>query len=54
MAVPTIFFDLGDTLVFDNAGTQVRFDDALDALQVLRNQGVVQQFQPGLSVRPTD
>jgi crotonobetainyl-CoA:carnitine CoA-transferase CaiB-like acyl-CoA transferase len=24
------------------------------ALQVLRNQGVVHQFQPGLSVGPTD
>lgn len=40
MSIPTIFFDLGDTLVFNNAaGTQQRFDDTLDALQVLQERG---------------
>jgi len=40
MPIPTLFFDLGDTLVFNTAaGTRQRFDDALDVLQVLHERG---------------
>ena len=40
MPIPTIFFDLGDTLVFDDAaGTAQRFDDTLDVLQLLQARG---------------
>ena len=36
----TIFFDLGDTLVFSDAGGALhRFDDALGTLQVLKERG---------------
>jgi hypothetical protein len=40
MSAATIFFDLGDTLVFNNAaGMRQRFDDALDTLQILQQRG---------------
>lgn len=40
MPIPTIFFDLGDTLVFSTGGgLQQRFVDTLDALQVLHERG---------------
>jgi hypothetical protein len=40
MPIATVFFDLGDTLVFNNpAGQRERFADTLDALQVLRERG---------------
>ena len=40
MPIATIFFDLGDTLVFNNAtGQSERFADTLDALQVLQERG---------------
>lgn len=40
MPAATVFFDLGDTLVFSAAGGLLRrFDDALDTLQVLQERG---------------
>lgn len=40
MPAATVFFDLGDTLVFNNpAGASTRFPDALDVLQVLQERG---------------
>lgn len=39
MPITTLFFDLGDTLIFNSAGTDQRFDDTLDALQVLQQRG---------------
>jgi hypothetical protein len=40
MPAATICFDLGDTLVFNTAaGVSTRFDDTLDALQLLRERG---------------
>jgi hypothetical protein len=36
----TLFFDLGDTLVFSDAGgVRRRFDDALNVLQILHARG---------------
>ncbi|MBP9805831.1 MAG: hypothetical protein KBE22_13125 [Candidatus Accumulibacter sp.] len=40
MPAATVFFDLGDTLVFNNAaGQNERFADTLDVLQVLQERG---------------
>ena len=40
MSATTVFFDLGDTLVFNNAAAvSTRFDDALDTLQMLHERG---------------
>ncbi|NQD93801.1 hypothetical protein HP532_14210, partial [Pseudomonas sp. CrR25] len=39
-APATVFFDLGDTLIFNGAGgVRQRYSDCLDALQVLKARG---------------